>query len=218
MDLSVYNNKLTKLLTEAQTMKKLLQIIYISRSTFGTPELVNKIEPEVSRILAKSRVNNRKNGLVGVLYFGDGVFFQCLEGEEEAVNNLLAKLEADRRHKDLKIISKKYINQLSFGDWAMKFAPLDEQITKFLKENGFQTFDPYLFSGDIITKFLKQLFDANDPTIDSNAISESNLVTNTGSGEINSVDSRVRSNLALIFSLVALVISVLAFLSSRSYI
>lgn len=199
-------------------MKKLLQIIYISRSTFDSPELVNKIEPNVARILAKSRANNRKNGLVGVLYFGDGVFFQCLEGEEEAVNTLLAKLEVDHRHKDLKVISKKYIEQLSFGDWAMKFAPLDEQITQFLKENGFQSFDPYLFSGEIINKFLNLLFNAYDPTIELNAPSQLNAITNKESAQINSVNSQLKSNLSLILSIVALVISILALISSRNYI
>ena len=199
-------------------MKKLLQIIYISRSTFESPEVVNKIEPNVARILAKSRVNNRKNELVGVLYFGDGVFFQCLEGEEEAVNTLLAKLEADRRHKDLKVISKKYIDKLSFGDWAMKFAPLDDQITRFLKENGFKSFDPYLFSGEIINEFLKQLFNAYDPTIELNSPSSLNSIAHKDLGQINPVNSQVKSNLALIFSIVALLISLLALISSRNYI
>lgn len=200
-------------------MKKLLQIIYISRSTFESPEVVNKIEPNVARILAKSRVNNRKNNLVGVLYFGDGVFFQCLEGEEDAVNTLLAKLNADPRHKDLKIISKKYIDRLSFGEWAMKFAPLDEQITKFLKENGFQTFDPYLFSGEIINKFLNQLFDANDPTIELKEPYSSNSTINQELNQLKTFNSaQVKSNLALMFSLIALGISLVAFLSARNFI
>lgn len=200
-------------------MKKLLQLIYISRSTFDSPEVINKIEPNVARILAKSRMNNRKNGLVGVLYFGDGLFFQCLEGEEEAVNVLLSKLEADNRHKDLKVISKKYIDKLSFGEWSMKFAPLDEQIANFLKENGYQTFDPYLFSGEVINKFLLQLFNAQDPTL------ESTITSAPGSMEVREdkqlkvvYASNIKSNIALLFSLLALVISLLSYLASRNYI
>lgn len=195
-------------------MKKILQIIYISRSTFDSQEVVNKIEPNVARILAKSRVNNRKNGLVGVLYFGDGVFFQCLEGDEEAVNTLLAKLEADPRHKDIKVISKKYIDKLSFGEWAMKFAPLDEQIQQFLKENNFQTFDPYLFSGETINKFLNLLFKAYDESIDSvlpSQITETKQATLSGTAQW-------KSNLALLFSALALVISLITFFSSHSII
>lgn len=147
-------------------MQKLVQIIYISRSTFENTDAVNKIEPNVVRILAKSRVNNRKNGLVGVLYFGDGAFFQCLEGEEEAVNALFTKIEQDPRHKDVRLISKKYISQLSFPDWSMKYAPLDERMRNFLQENNYEKFDPYAFSPDMTHKILSVLIDAYDPTIE----------------------------------------------------
>jgi len=200
-------------------MKKLLQVIYISRSTFKSQETINKIEPNVARILAKSRINNRLNGLVGVLYFGDGVFFQCLEGDEVAVNTLLEKLEADYRHKDLKIISKKYIDNLSFGDWAMKFAPLDEQIKLFLQENNFETFDPYLFSGEIINKFLNLLFNAHDDTSELKLPSSSNAAVNNEQERLSTLNSvRVKSNLSLAFSVLALVISLVTFLSSHSQI
>lgn len=147
-------------------MQKLVQIIYISRSTFENTDAVNKIEPNVVRILAKSRVNNRKNGLVGVLYFGDGAFFQCLEGEEEAVNTLFSKIENDPRHKDVKLISKKYVSKLSFPDWAMKYAPLDEKMRNFMQEHQYQKFDPYAFSPEMTHKMLGVLIDAYDPTVE----------------------------------------------------
>ena len=105
-------------------MQRLIQIIYISRSTFISSGLVRGIEPNVARILAKSRINNRRNGLVGVLYFGDGCFFQCLQGEEAAVDALYARLESDSRHKDLKLFSRKQISALSFADWSMKYVPI----------------------------------------------------------------------------------------------
>ena len=56
-------------------MEKLVQIIYVSRSSLNATVNFTGIEPKIARILAKSRLNNRKNGLVGVLYFGDGCFF-----------------------------------------------------------------------------------------------------------------------------------------------
>ncbi|WP_036301620.1 BLUF domain-containing protein [Methylotenera sp. L2L1] len=195
-------------------MNKLLQIIYISRSTFNSTDSTNRIEPNVARILAKSRINNRKNGLVGVLYFGDGVFFQCLEGDEEAINVLMDKLAADSRHQDLKVISRKYINQLSFADWAMKFAPIDAKITRFIKENGFDRFNPYLFSDVIVSKFLNELFDANDP---STSLGES-LLPNGGEGVAVQYYDKGRANLALICSALALVISVLSFLATKNLI
>ena len=192
-------------------MSKLLQIIYISRSTFEALDANNKIEPNIARILAKSRVNNRINGLVGVLYFGDGVFFQCLEGEETAIKNLMIKLKADSRHKDLKIISKKTITQLTFGDWAMKFAPLDAQIQQFLKDNHFQKFDPYQFSGETIIQFLNLLFKTHDIATDSIQLPTLNSVINDEKMVLNAIKmAQLKSNLALAISVVALVLAAIA--------
>lgn len=108
-------------------------------------KLTGGIQPNVARILLKSRANNEKNGLVGVLYFGDNNFFQCLEGEQSAVEKLYEKLLLDPRHKDLQIIVKKPINTLSFSNWSMKYVPLESKMRSILTANGFKKFDPYQF-------------------------------------------------------------------------
>lgn len=192
-------------------MQKLVQIIYISRSTFENTDSVNKIEPNVVRILAKSRVNNRKNGLVGVLYFGDGAFFQCLEGEEEAVNSLFSKIEQDPRHKDVRLISKKYISRLSFPDWAMKYAPLDEKMRQFLQENNYQKFDPYAFSPEMTQNILSVLIDAYDPTIEID-VNTSAMVTAQSIQQAPSSSNKLAA-LSLVLSAVACVLAIYAVLS-----
>ena len=73
-------------------MSDLVQIVYVSRSTFTTIPAGLGIEPSVARILAQSRANNARRGLVGALYFGDGCFFQCLEGRAADVDHLYAAL------------------------------------------------------------------------------------------------------------------------------
>jgi Sensors of blue-light using FAD len=145
-------------------MDNLIQMIYISRSTFTPTEVTNGIEPNVARILLKSRANNKKNGLVGVLYFGDGCFFQCLEGTAEAVDTLYEKLLSDARHKDLKILSRQSINTLSFSNWSMKHVPLEDEMTKMLKFQGLKTFDPYSFNAETTKKALGLLHSTNDTT------------------------------------------------------
>ena len=111
--------------------------------------------------MAKSRVNNRKNGLVGVLYFGDGCFFRCLEGKEAEIDNLYAKLQQDPRHKDFMLISRKPISALSFTDWAMKYVPLETKLNKELQVKGYKSFDPYKFDDAMTAKVLKLLQTSN---------------------------------------------------------
>jgi hypothetical protein len=142
-------------------MNKLIQLIYISRSTFGASESFNGIDPSVGRILLKSRTSNQKNGLVGVLYFGDGCFFQCLEGSEESVDDLYAKLHVDSRHTDLKLLSRKPIAALSFEEWAMKYVPLDQQMSRLLEKHGDKTFNPYNFNESMTQEVMNLLRSAS---------------------------------------------------------
>lgn len=137
-------------------------MIYISRSTFPALGNSSTVEPSVARILAKSRSNNRKKGLVGVLYFGDGCFFQCLEGNEKQVDALYETLLQDNRHKDLKILSRKMISQPSFSEWTMKYIALDTEVTDLMKKNGYEKFDPYQFDNEMTNKVLDLLHLAND--------------------------------------------------------
>jgi Sensors of blue-light using FAD len=135
-------------------MTKLTQLVYISRSTSARSENFAGIEPTVGRILLKSRINNRNVGLTGVLYFGDGCFFQCLEGEEGSVLNLLRKLKDDPRHSDITVLSRKLIAARSFGNWDMKFVAIEEPMTKLLASRGYQRFDPYQFDEQMVESVL----------------------------------------------------------------
>lgn len=192
-------------------MQKLVQIIYISRSTFESTDTINKIEPNIVRILSKSRINNRKNGLVGVMYFGDGAFFQCLEGDEEAINNLFAKIEKDPRHKDIKLISRKYISELSFPNWSMKYALFDKKMGKYLKDNGYQTFDPYAFIPEMTEKILALLIDSPELSLELESIT-------TSQAQQPSLKLSSNKNLIIIslfFSITAFVCSLVALLSVR---
>lgn len=148
-------------------MQPLIEIIYMSRSTFTPSRLVMNIEPNVARILAKSRINNRRNGLVGVLYFGDGCFFQCLQGEEAAVDALYALLQSDNRHKDLKLFSRKQISALAYADWSMKYVPIEKDMIRLLEKGGYQTFDPYQFDDAMIQDVMSLLQRSPDPTTGS---------------------------------------------------
>jgi len=147
-------------------MSNLVQIIYISRSSAAPAKTGHAVDPVVARILAKSRANNRKNGLVGVLYFGDGCFFQCLEGEEAAVDTLYAKLEQDPRHRELKILSRTSIATPTFQDWSMKYVPVEQDIAAMLRRHGMSSFDPYRFTASMTDDLIALLHQSPDPDVD----------------------------------------------------
>jgi hypothetical protein len=139
-----------------------VQIVYVSRSTFTTMPPERGIEPSVARILAQSRTNNAKRGLVGALYFGDGCFFQCLEGRAEDVDRLYATLLKDPRHTDLKVLSRRNIPVKNFSNWAMKYVPLDAEMKTLMRELGMPSFDPYRFDDAIVARVLQMLARGSD--------------------------------------------------------
>ncbi|HVR76154.1 MAG TPA: BLUF domain-containing protein, partial [Planctomycetota bacterium] len=58
-------------------------------------------QPALVKLLEKSHVNNAKRGITGMLLYKDGNFMQVLEGEEEAVRALYARIALDPRHRGL---------------------------------------------------------------------------------------------------------------------
>ncbi len=52
--------------------------------------------------------------LQGVLYYADGYFFQCLEGEDPVLELLVEKLRKDSRHREIMIYGLKAIDQNTF--------------------------------------------------------------------------------------------------------
>jgi hypothetical protein len=139
-------------------MSQLTQLVYISRSTFAGPEnFRGAIEPNAEKILVQSRVNNRKNGVTGVLCFGDGCFMQCLEGEEAPLNSLLVKLKEDPRHSHFTVLWQKPIKTRSFWRWEMKFVAVKGPLMKWLESLGYERFDPFQFDRQMIDQLLNFL-------------------------------------------------------------
>ena len=80
-------------------------------------------------ILDKSRANNPKSELTGVLIFNGQHFIQILEGDATSIETLTKKIEQDPRHKDIIPLSKTDITERSFPDWSMAvLSPVPEQI------------------------------------------------------------------------------------------
>ncbi len=91
------------------------RIIYIST--------VNRqlSEEEIESIGQISARNNRGVGITGVLISVHDYFFQVLEGEEEAIAQVIGRIRRDPRHKDMHILkAENEISERLFPKWSMR--------------------------------------------------------------------------------------------------
>jgi hypothetical protein len=79
---------------------------------------------ELQILLNNCRENNAQLGITGMLLYKDGNFMQVLEGEEEAVSKLAAKIHKDSRHKGMITLYKGFSGERQFPDWSMGFCDL----------------------------------------------------------------------------------------------
>ena len=93
----------------------MLQIVYASAATvpFGQS---NRIE-----LLKIARQNNSALDVSGMLLYNAGSFLQVLEGPDENVDALFAKIQKDKRHARFLLLSRKIIQEREFENWSMGF-------------------------------------------------------------------------------------------------
>ncbi len=96
------------------------RIKYISR--FAAPMTARDIE----RIAAQSAAKNRKLGITGLLMATGGVFFQVIEGPDDALDKLYSRILRDPRHRDVLTLRVEEGNLTRlFPGWEMKKVDLD---------------------------------------------------------------------------------------------
>ena len=95
----------------------MIQITYVSDASNGlAPD-------EVFRVVEASASNNLRDDLTGFLIFSRNRFFQLLEGPEDRIDDLLARLKRDPRHGNIEVLSRAAITERSFPRWQMKRLP-----------------------------------------------------------------------------------------------
>lgn len=134
-------------------MTDLIRIVYLSQASFEA-DRGEGIHPEVARILAQSRRNNARAGIVGALHYADGNFLQVLEGPRDAVEDLLARLGQDPRHRRLTVVRSQPVEAVSFASWSMKFVPSAADVRALLAETGQARFDPFAFDTATLERFV----------------------------------------------------------------
>ncbi|WP_323844958.1 BLUF domain-containing protein [Microbulbifer magnicolonia] len=136
-------------------MSELIRLVYASRAAFRPAPVEQGVEPSVARILMQSRRNNSHENIGGVLYFGDGYFFQALEGDRRAVNQTYQRIAADSRHREVTILSLKTVPNRLFADWSMKYVPVEQAVRAFVRSRGYQHFAPLQFQEEEAEALIK---------------------------------------------------------------
>lgn len=119
--------------------EQIRQIVYASAATRPlTPQ-------DLADILQVARSCNDQAEITGMLLYRRGQFLQVLEGSEEHLRPLLAKLKKDPRHRQVEVLLDGMITARAFGAWSMAFQDVSglepEELPAYshFLTNGFST-------------------------------------------------------------------------------
>lgn len=109
--------------TSSESGEELYSLVY---SSFA---LTLFDESELEALLAQSREGNERIDVTGMLLYRNGRFIQFLEGPEGALRDLFARISADRRHTDVRVLVDGRPAARQFADWTMGYEIVDEATT-----------------------------------------------------------------------------------------
>lgn len=137
-------------------MPSLYRLVYYSRNHVS--DTAETFSAEVADILAKSRLNNARDGITGALLFNAGCFAQVLEGSLEAIEATFERIQQDERHSEVSLLSLEAQQERSFPNWAMGFIGLSaEHADRFATVGTSSGFDPSLLNGSELHTLLRDL-------------------------------------------------------------
>lgn len=94
----------------------------LTYSSFASPG----IQPgEVEQILAKSRANNARDAVTGLLMFNGAAFVQAIEGPVAAVDHLYMRLVNDHRHCQISRHDDLALERRIFDEWTMGYVQIN---------------------------------------------------------------------------------------------
>ena len=113
------------------------QVIYASAAT------VSFSQSDLIELLKIARQRNSAVDISGMLLYNAGSFLQVLEGPDENVDALFAKIQKDTRHTRCLLLSRKTIQEKEFENWSMGFV---NPTRVDIKVEGFVDYVGYLKS------------------------------------------------------------------------
>jgi hypothetical protein len=105
-------------------------LLYISRNQI--PEAM--YAEELAKVCEVSLAHNRARSITGALVSTPTHFAQVLEGPHEAVTTLMARIEADPRHRDIALLARETIPQRSFPRWSLAHIGSSDELSRAIEK------------------------------------------------------------------------------------
>lgn len=111
----------------------LRSLTYVSRATDPMSET------EFTQLGLEAGRLNALDGITGLLVFNGERFCQTIEGAPSAIDDLLTRLQRDRRHADFAIVHDEQTDSRRFRSWDMQFlaVPTDKTAALDLARSRF---------------------------------------------------------------------------------
>jgi FAD-dependent sensor of blue light len=110
-------------------------------------------DEDITDILTRSRANNERNNITGILLYHDGGILQVIEGEKSTITGLYGKLLQDHRHHNVVNVVSGESERRYFSEWCMGF--------KQLTGDQWKQLAGYIRPADVMTKATTSDTDVN---------------------------------------------------------
>lgn len=142
-------------------MSSLVRLVYASTATAHSAH----IDSDLHQIVESARQYNFNHQLTGITLYGNGYFFQCIEGKKSQVYRLYQQLLNDSRHHNITVLGYESSTQPKFTHCDWRYAQAEPQIESFFIQNKLNGFNPYLLRDQLMASFMNVLYQqAHDDT------------------------------------------------------
>ncbi|KQX23291.1 MULTISPECIES: BLUF domain-containing protein [unclassified Sphingomonas] len=93
-------------------------LLYVSHSCLVRP----RDDLEIARIIEVSRERNRALDVTGALIATYRFFAQILEGPDAALDELMASIARDWRHREVTVVRREALSARRFDGWSMAYS------------------------------------------------------------------------------------------------
>ncbi len=91
--------------------------LYVSQSNL----LPSNDKAEIENIVSLAQRRNQELDLTGALFRTAGRFAQILEGPEMSIRILMRSIQADERHRGIKVLSEETLPERRFSEWSLAY-------------------------------------------------------------------------------------------------